>query len=412
MKAEIIGIGTELLLGQIANTNAQFISEQLALIGIPVYYHGAVGDNPQRLRQQLEISSQRSNLIIMTGGLGPTKDDLTKQTVADFLNRDIVTDEQALEQVLQFFKQHGKSMTDNNKRQAEVIEGAEVFQNTNGLAPGMAVTVNEICYILLPGPPKEVKPMVQQSVTPYLQHIRPDQKTVFSKVMRFCGIGESTLEAALEDLIDQQTSPTIAPLAKEGEVTLRLTSFATNQGQAEQEMSAVVNDIQSRVGQYLYGWDEDTLEHVLYQRLASLGLTVAIAESCTGGLLSSFLTRLPGISDVFRGAIVTYTNEMKSHHLGVSRETIEEYGAISEQTAKEMAQGVQEACQSSVGLSITGVAGPSSQEDQPVGLVYIGIALPQQTVVKEVRVGGQREAIQHRASKLALFYLFQQLQDE
>lgn len=410
MKAEIIAIGTELLLGQIANTNAQFISEQLAALGIPVYFHTVVGDNPTRLRAQLEISTKRSDILIFTGGLGPTKDDLTKDTIASFIHRSLVVDEEGLEQVVSFFRKRNVPMTDNNIKQAMVIEGATVFPNKTGLALGMAVHNEGKHYLLFPGPPNELKPMFIHYAVPYLRQIVPEANVVYSKVMRFCGIGESALEKELEDLIDAQENPTIAPLAKQGEVTIRLTSFAKNKEEAEQSMQDTIKEITSRVGEYLYGWDDDTLESVACSLLKKRKWTLAAAESCTGGLFSHSICTISGASEVFKGSVVCYTNEIKEEIVGVPKSVLLKEGAVSSSTACFLAQGVKERFHSDVGLSITGVAGPATQEGKPVGLVYIGMHLPSGEVVKELRLAGDRNSIQVRASKLALFYLIKELQ--
>jgi nicotinamide-nucleotide amidase len=409
MKAEIISIGTELLLGQIANTNAQFISEQLAILGIPMYYHSVVGDNRDRLLAQLEVSTERSDLIIFTGGLGPTKDDLTKETIAQFLDCELVLDSQAMEQITRFFQSRNIHMTENNQRQALVLEGSHVLPNETGLAPGMAKEFNGKHFILFPGPPKELQPMFLNQAVPFLQSLLPEKKMVYSKVMRFCGIGESTLETQLQDLIDQQTSPTIAPLAKEGEVTLRLTSYTSTVDEAEKEMSEVIQEITSRVGTYLYGWNDDTLEDVVVHLLTQKGLTLSIAESCTGGLLSHYITKVSGASQVFHGGTVCYTDKVKHEQLDVPLEILEKEGAVSSSSAHILAERVKERFQSSIGVSVTGIAGPGTQEGKPVGLVYIGISLPNRTFVKEVRLAGQRQTIQLRATKLALNYIINEL---
>jgi nicotinamide-nucleotide amidase len=404
MKAEIISIGTELLLGQITNTNAQFISEQLAILGVPVYYHSVVGDNRDRFIAQLEISAARSDILIFTGGLGPTKDDLTKETLAHFLGCGLALDQQAMEQITRFFQSRKIHMTENNQRQALVLEGAHILPNETGLAPGMAKESNGQHFILFPGPPKELQPMFLNQAVPYLQSILPEKKVVYSKVMRFCGIGESALETQLQDLIDQQSSPTLAPLAKEGEVTLRLTSYTSSVDEAEKEMNEVINEITSRVGEYLYGWDDDSLEGVLVQLLAQKGLSLSTAESCTGGLLGHHITKVPGASKVFFGGAICYTNQAKYEQVDVPLQLLEKEGAVSALTAQALAYHVKQKFHSSVGISITGVAGPDSQEDKPIGLVYIGISLPDRTLVKEVHLGGHRQTIQSRATKLALYY--------
>jgi nicotinamide-nucleotide amidase len=409
MKAEIISIGTELLLGQIANTNAQFISEQLAILGIPMYYHSVVGDNRERLLAQLKISTERSDLIIFTGGLGPTKDDMTKETIAQFMDCGLVLDVQAMEQITSFFQNRNIHMTENNERQALVLEGAHILFNETGLAPGMAKEFNGKHYILFPGPPKELQPMFLNQAVPYLHTLSPEKKMVYSKVMRFCGIGESALETQLQDLIDQQTSPTIAPLAKEGEVTLRLTCYSSSVEEAEEEMSEVIQEITSRVGTFLYGWNNDTLEDVVVQLLRQKSLTLSIAESCTGGLLSHYITKVSGASQVFDGGIVCYTDQVKHEQLSVPKETLQKEGAVSSQVAHFLAESVKEKFQSSIGVSVTGVAGPDTQEGKPVGLVYIGISLPDRTIVEQVRLAGQRQTIQLRATKIALNYIINAL---
>lgn len=410
MKAEIITIGTELLLGQIVNTNAQFISQQLAALGIPVYFHTVVGDNPQRLRAQLEISTQRSDILIFTGGLGPTKDDLTRDTIASFINRSVVVDQEGLKQIISFFENRNVKMTDNNIKQAMVIEGATIFPNKTGLALGMAVSAENKHFLLFPGPPTELKPMFINYAVPYLRQIVPEANVVFSKVMRFCGIGESALVTELEDLIDAQENPTIAPLAKQGEVTIRLTSFAKSKQEAELSMADTIREITSRVGEYLYGWDDESLESVACDLLKKRKWTLSAAESCTGGLLSHSICIISGASEVFKGSVVCYTNEIKQHIVGVPENVLRQEGAVSSSTAHFLAKGVKERFNTDIGLSITGVAGPSTQEGKPVGLVYIGMHLPSGEIIKEVRLAGDRHSIQVRATKLALFYLIKELQ--
>jgi nicotinamide-nucleotide amidase len=410
MKAEIISIGTELLLGQIVNTNAQYISEQLAMLGIPVYYHSVVGDNPERIRSQLEISTERSDILIFTGGLGPTKDDLTKETIAQFLQRSLVLDEVAMEQIRDFFKKRNVVMTSNNERQAIVIEESTIFQNKNGLAPGMVQYSQSTHFMLFPGPPRELKPMFEEYAIPYLLGILPEKKIVHSKVMRFCGIGESALETKLQDLIDAQTNPTIAPLAKEGEVTLRLTSLANSVAEAEKDMEEVIEKIMSRVGTYLYGWDNDTLQSVLISLLAEKNLMISTAESCTGGLLGQMISQVPGASTVFAGGFTCYTNKIKQQMLGISDKVIEDVGVVSEEVAQLLSENIKEKLQTDIGVAITGVAGPSEQEGKPVGNIYLGFTFPHRSFVKEINLTGTRQAIQLRAVKLALYYLINEVQ--
>ncbi|QZT32958.1 competence/damage-inducible protein A [Caldalkalibacillus thermarum TA2.A1] len=411
MKAEIIAVGTELLLGQIVNTNAQFLSEQLNAQGISVYFHSVVGDNPDRLAAQLAIAHSRSDLVLLTGGLGSTKDDLTKEVVARHVGRSLKLEPQALKRIQRFFEARQMPMTENNKRQALIIDGARVFPNETGLAPGMAVKHEGVHYLLFPGPPGELKPMYFKYARPYLVELSPDQHVVHSKVMRFCGIGESALESRLLDLIDNQTNPTIAPLAKEGEVTLRLTSFAKSKADAEQKMASLIREIQARVGKYQYGWDEETLEEVLVRQLHHNNLTVAAAESCTGGLVCHSITRVNGASQVFPGGIVCYANDVKMGELGVPPEVLGQDGAISERTARILAEEVRKKFKTDLGVSVTGVAGPEQQERKPVGLVFIGVAGEHKTRVYKVNVGGSRHTVQTRAAKLALFYLIRTVEE-
>lgn len=408
MKAEIIAVGTELLLGQIANTNAQFLSEELNALGFSVYFHSVVGDNAERLKRQLEIASGRSQLIVLTGGLGPTADDITKEVVASFIGRRLVTDEKALKAIERFYRERQVKMTENNKRQALVLEGSHIFPNETGLAPGMAAEHEGVHYLLFPGPPKELKPMFLKHARPYLLKLSPDQGIVFSRVMRFCGIGESALESMLQDLIDTQSNPTIAPLAKEGEVTLRLTCHSPTREQAERSIAALAEEILKRVGQYHYGWDEQSLEEVLVCRLKEKGWSVATAESCTGGLVSHMISRVAGASQVFRGGIVSYTNEIKQKHLQIPEEVLNRYGAVSEETARMMAAHVRQSFDADFGLSITGVAGPTQQEEKPIGLIYMGIASHNKEKVIPLHLMGERQVIQERAAKLALFHLIKE----
>lgn len=412
MNAEIIAVGTELLLGQIANTNAQFLSEELNALGFSVYFHSVVGDNAGRLERQLEIAAGRSQLIVLTGGLGPTADDITKEVVAKIVGRRLVTDQEALAVIERFYRERQIKMTENNKRQALVLEGSHIFPNETGLAPGMAVEHEGVHYLLFPGPPKELKPMFLKHARPYLLKLSPEQGIVFSKVMRFCGIGESALESRLEDLIEQQSNPTIAPLAKEGEVTLRLTCHGPSKEKAEQMIAGLVNEILKRVGQYHYGWDEQSLEEVLVQRLKEKGWSVATAESCTGGLISHLISRVSGASQVFMGGVVSYTNESKRKHLHIPEEILTRHGAVSEETAKLMAAHVRRSFGADLGLSITGVAGPTQQEEKPIGLIYMGIASQQGEKVIPLKLMGERQVIQERAAKLALFYLIKALEQE
>lgn len=409
MKAEIIAVGTELLLGQIANTNAQYLSQMLAQIGIGVYYHTVVGDNGTRLTQTLESAIDRSDLIIFTGGLGPTKDDLTKETIAKTVGKKLTEDTEAMERITQYFKRRNIPMTENNRRQAQVIEGSHILPNDYGMAPGMAFTYENKHFMLLPGPPREMQPMFKNYGVPYLVSLMTGSKVVHSKVLRFFGIGESTLEEKLMDLIDGQNNPTIAPLASEGEVTIRMTAQAATVEEAKDLIKGIEEKIQNRVGKFIYGFDDDSLGTVLVEELKKQGKTLALAESITGGLISHVITSIPGSSQIIRGGVVCYTDEVKHRVLGVPQEVLSNDGAVSEKTAQILAKEVRIRLEADFGLSITGEAGPQPSGNQPVGKVYIGLDDGILNEVLEIQLSGQREAIQLRAAKYGLFMLIERL---
>ncbi|AMA73511.1 MULTISPECIES: competence/damage-inducible protein A [Aneurinibacillus] len=408
MRAEIIAVGTELLLGQIANTNAQFLSQKLAEIGIGVYYHTVVGDNADRLYVQIQEALNRSDLLIFSGGLGPTKDDLTKETVARAVGKPLVHDEQALARIIAYFKQRGMTMTENNRKQALVVEGSHVLPNDHGMAPGMVIEHKGKHLMMLPGPPRELHPMFNTYGIPYLLSLMGGKNVVHSKVLRFFGIGESALEEELIDLIDSQTNPTIAPLAAEGEVTIRLTAKAKSVVEAETMIRSVEEQIEARVGQFIYGYDDDSLASVLVRELSVRGETVAFAESVTGGLASHLLTSIPGSSAALKGSIICYTNEVKEKQLGVPRDVLQTTGAVSGDAARIMAEQVRLRIGSTYGIAITGEAGPHASE-KSIGLVYIGASDGKHTNVRELRLSGQRAAIQLRAAKHAIFTMLERI---
>ncbi|MCX8001897.1 MAG: competence/damage-inducible protein A [Anoxybacillus mongoliensis] len=409
MKAEIIAVGSELLLGQIANTNAQFLSQQLAEIGIDVYYHTVVGDNPQRLTHAIETAKQRSNLIIFTGGLGPTKDDLTKETIAKMLNKSLVLDEEAWRSICDYFSKTNRPMSPNNRKQALVLEGSCVLKNEHGMAPGMALTVDHITYMLLPGPPKEMKPMFMKYGRPFLLQKRHVHEKIVSLVLRFFHIGESQLEAEIEDLIDAQTNPTIAPLASDGEVTLRLTAKHEHEEEAKRMINEVEQKILTRVRPYFYGYNDETLFSKLLATLKAKNRTLAVAESLTGGLFLEEMTALPTASSVISGGVVCYTNEIKENVLHVPKEILQTEGAVSERCAQLLAENVRKLCRSDIGISFTGVAGPSELEGKRVGTVWIGIATEQGTKTFLLTLSGDRQTIRMRAAKYGCYYLLQLL---
>lgn len=410
MNAEIIAIGSELLLGQIANTNAQFLSKQLANIGVNVYHHSAVGDNEIRVKEVLFQAKQRSNLIIITGGLGPTKDDLTKEAIASFVGRKLVKDKVSLHKITKYFQDRQRVMTDNNRKQSLVIEGAVVLPNEYGMAPGMAFEDSGIYYILLPGPPKEMKPMFLNKGLSYILGKMGISESIDSRVLRFFDIGESQLETEIMDLIDNQTNPTIAPLASEGEVTIRLTVKHSDREVGTKLLDELERNILDRVGKYFYGYGETSLLEEVTQLLSQKQLTIAAAESLTGGRFSAELTSVEGASSFFKGSVVCYSNEIKQSILQVPIEIIQQYGSVSYECAEFLAESIKNKMKTNIGISFTGVAGPSTIEGKEVGTVYIGVAIDQQpTVVYPLKLAGIRELIQNRTVKNGLYVLLKQL---
>ncbi|HEY2420200.1 MAG TPA: competence/damage-inducible protein A [Neobacillus sp.] len=412
MNAEIIAVGSELLLGQIVNTNARFLSQQLAGQGINVFFHTVVGDNSERLETAIEIAEKRSNLLIFTGGLGPTKDDLTKETIAKHLGKELVLDDQAFESIELYFKRTNRFMTENNRKQALVLDGAEILPNDHGMAPGMVLEVGEHIYMLLPGPPKEMEPMFLNFGGKALSSHSGSNEKIVSRVLRFFGIGEAALETEIADLIDAQSNPTIAPLAGDGEVTLRLTAKHINLGTAKSMLDQVETSINKRVGEFLYGYDSTSLLEELMKCLKGRKLTISAAESLTGGMFQQELTSISGASSVLKGGIVCYATEIKHKLLNVKKETIENYGVVSEQCAEELAKNVARLFSTDIGISFTGVAGPKEHEGKPVGTVYIGIAIKgRPTIVEKINLGGTREANRVRSVKYGCYYLLRYLKE-
>lgn len=417
MKAEIIAVGTELLLGQIVNTNAQYLSQELASIGIDVYFQTVVGDNVERLSQAIKLGSERADLLIFTGGLGPTQDDLTKDAVAAVLGRSLHIDRMAMDNIDRFFQGRGVPMTENNRRQALAIDGGTPLPNETGLAVGNAVTENGKFYILLPGPPSELKPMFEQQAKPWiLQHVLTQEEPLYSKMLKFAGIGESGLETRLLDLVENQSDPTLAPYAKESEVTIRISTKAKTQSEAMEKLDKLKEEIASRLSDHLYAEEDVPIEKTIVDMMTERGLTVSAAESCTGGLLMQSITSIPGSATVFLGGIVCYSNAMKEKLLNVPHDLLEGEdapGAVSAETAKVLAEQVRMIVDTDFGLSITGVAGPGYSERKPVGLVYIGISRRGgDTAVFELNLKGNRDTIRIRSAKTVLYHLWKQLKTE
>lgn len=395
MKAEILAVGTELLLGDIVNTNAQYIAKRLADVGINVFHQSVVGDNVLRLKEELNLAFSRSDLVITTGGLGPTKDDLTKETGAEFFNKKLIMHEESLKRIREYFEKLNRPLNEGNIKQAYFPEGALILENNFGTAPGCIIEEGSKVLIVLPGPPREMKPMFEDYVLPYLKKYQ--NGILFSKVLRICGIGEGHMVDHISDIIENQTNPTVAPYAKEGEVTLRITASAPTESQAIELIAPVEKEIRNRLGVNVYGTGDTTLESEVGKLLIEKGLTIAVAESCTGGLLTGRLVNYPGISEVLMEAAVTYSNEAKMRRLGVKKETLEVHGAVSEETAAEMAEGIALAAGTRVGLSTTGIAGPGGgTPEKPVGLVYIGVYVDGKVTVKKLLCPGDRQAVRNR----------------
>lgn len=401
MKAEIITVGTEILLGDILNTNTYYLSNELANIGVDVYYQITVGDNENRLLNQLEESFKRSNLVILTGGLGPTEDDLTKEVCAKYFNLEMEFHQPSWDKIIEIYNRMKKIPTENNKKQAYFPVNSIILPNNYGTAPGCIMQKENKTIIVMPGPPREMKPMFDNFVKPFLQQGSKD--ILQSKVLRIVGIGESKVENDLLDLIQKQTNPTIATYAKDGECTVRITAKGETIEQVEKLILPVAQEIKNRFKEAVYGEDETTIEDEVARILVKNNLTIAVAESCTGGMVSSSLINYPGISSVFMEGCVTYSNEAKIMSLGVKSETLNYFGAVSEQCAKEMAEGVASRYNTNIGISTTGIAGPDGgSEEKPVGLVYMGIKINNKTIIKKYEFNGDRQQIRYRACKTLL----------
>ena len=402
MTVELICVGTELLLGNITNTNARYLSEQCALLGLSVYYQTVVGDNEERLSETVKTGLSRSDIVILSGGLGPTEDDLTKEVCAKAMGFSLTEDKKAKEKLIAYFQGSSKEIPENNWKQAMVPEGSQVLYNDNGTAPGIIMEKDGKAAILLPGPPGELIPMFEKQVKPYLSSRCPE--ILYSRMVKICGIGESQVETMIKDLIDSQTTPTIAPYAKTGEVHLRITAKAQDEKQAKQLIKPVIKELKKRFGYHIFTTDpEESLEDVVVGLLRKYGLTIATAESCTGGLLTGRIVNVPGASDCLHQGFVTYSNKAKRKYLGVKKETLNRYGAVSAQTVEEMARGGAINTKSDICVSVSGIAGPGGgTEEKPVGLVYIGCFMNGQTVTEKYQFHGERGKIRDSAVTRAL----------
>lgn len=403
MVVELVSVGTELLLGNIVNTNARYLSEKCAMLGLSVYYQTTVGDNEERLAEVIKTALNRSDIVILNGGLGPTEDDLTKETCAKVMGLPLVTDQHTEERLKEYYKGRKKEdLPESNWKQAVIPEGAVVFDNGNGTAPGLVVEQNGKTVILVPGPPNELYPMMEKQICPYLQ--KKNEEVILSQMVKICGFGESKVEEVILDLIDKQTNPTLATYAKQGEVHLRVTARAATEEEAKKLLKPTVKEIKKRFGEAVYTTDEkETLTDVVVKLLKKHELTVTTAESCTGGLLAGTLVGVPGVSEVFREGFVTYSNKAKRKLLDVSKSTLKKYGAVSAQTAKEMAKGGVFATDADICVAITGLAGPDeATPEKPIGLVYIACYMNDKVHVEEFRFKGDRQKIRERSVVQAL----------
>ncbi|MCQ2492486.1 MAG: competence/damage-inducible protein A [Lachnospiraceae bacterium] len=401
MTAELISVGTEILMGNIVNTNAAYIAEQLVRLGISVYHQETVGDNPERLYETLECATNRADLVIVTGGLGPTQDDLTKETAAKVCGKGMHEDAKAKQMLIDYFDQLGRgweTITDNNWKQVIVPDDSTVFYNYNGTAPGMVIPAeNGSKIILLPGPPGELVPMWETSVVPYLSNL--NNKVFYSKTVKIDSMGESGVETAILDLIETQTNPTIAPYAKPGEVHLRVIAQADTFAEGEALVMPVVEELKRRFGNCVFTTEEEvTMEEAFVDLLHKYRLTFSTAESCTGGLLAGRLINVAGVSDCYNEGFITYANEAKMKYLGVSAETLEEHGAVSAECAKEMAEGLINATGADVAIVTAGLAGPGGgTATKKPGLVFIGCCVKGHTTVMRYQLTGNREKVRNGA---------------
>ncbi|HIX67880.1 MAG TPA: competence/damage-inducible protein A [Candidatus Anaerostipes excrementavium] len=413
MTAEIICVGTEILLGNIVNTNAAYLSERLASLGISVFFETTVGDNPKRVEEVIRQGLKRSDILILSGGLGPTKDDLTKEIAAKACGQELVEDAEALRRLKEYFAATKRPMTENNLKQALVPENCTVLYNDNGTAPGMVIhEKNGKEVILLPGPPSELIPMFHLQAEPILKKL--GSEALFSKVVKIDCMGESAVETEILDLIENQSNPTVAPYAKLGEVHLRVTANANTEEEAEKLVEPMVKELRKRFGHKIYTEKEDvTLEEVLVEALDRKKYTIAAAESCTAGMFVGRLVNVPGASNVLNESFITYSNEAKMKYLGVREETLKEFGAVSEETARQMAEGVAKAAKADVGVGITGLAGPGGEtKEKKAGLVYIGVTVGQKTKVQKCQLRGNRQKVREVAVSKAMTMVRLALEEE
>ncbi len=394
MKAELISVGTEILLGEILNTDAQFLSRELSEIGIDVYHQSVVGDNEQRLAESVRTALDRADIVIASGGLGPTPDDITKEVISNVMGKKLVLDSESLGYIRGYFERIGKTMTKNNEKQAYLPENCIILKNNCGTAPGCIIESGDKAVVILPGPPSELTRMYTESVKPYLK--KKSGKKLFTKTLHLFGIGESAVADGLSEYMKNQTNPTLAPYAKTGEVYLRLAAKAQNRDEAEEIMKPMLDIIYGKYGEFVYSDNDMSLPETVVTKLLGKKLTISTAESCTGGLIAKTITDYSGVSEIFSEGYVTYSNNAKMKNLGVLEKTLSSHGAVSEETAREMADGVRERSGADIGVSVTGIAGPGGgTKEKPVGLVYAAVSYGSKTVTKKLMLNGDREKVRY-----------------
>ena len=407
MTVELISVGTELLLGNIVNTNAAYLAEKCADLGLSCFYQSVVGDNEERLGAVLKAALERSDIVILSGGLGPTEDDLTKEVSAKVMGRQLVMHEPSKKRIEEYFTSRNMELTENNWKQAMMPEGAIAVNNENGTAPGVIIEDGEKKVILLPGPPNEMIPMFEKSIMPYLEGSDPE--VIYSQTVKICGVGESKAETLIKDMIDSQSNPTIATYAKNCEVHLRVTAKAAGEKEAKKLVKPVVKELKNRFGPCIYTTNADiTLEKAVVDLLIANKLTVSTVESCTGGMLAARLINVSEVSDVYKSGYITYSNKAKRRILGIKKGLLEKKGAVSEEVAKEMAKGAAAISRAEVAVSITGIAGPGGgTEEKPVGLVYIACSVCGKIKVRKYNFRGNRAKIRETAVSSALILMRQ-----
>lgn len=405
MTVELICVGTELLLGNIVNTNAAYLAEKCAGLGLSCYFQTVVGDNAERLALVLRTAMERSDIVILSGGLGPTEDDLTKEVAAQVCGRELIMDEASRQAIAEFFEKRGAVPTENNWKQAMMPAEAIILENPNGTAPGAIIETEEAKVVLLPGPPNELYPLFEEKVEPYLRKLT--NQAICSQTVKVCGLGESKVETMVKDLIDGQTNPTIATYAKTGEVHIRVTAAAEDQKAANKLIKPMVKELKARFGNSIYTTEDDTtLEKAVADLLIANELSLTCAESCTGGLLSGRIINVPGVSEAYKAGYITYSNKAKRKLLGVKKTTLQKHGAVSEQVAEEMAKGAALFAKADVSVAVTGIAGPDGgTEEKPVGLVYIACCVKGKVTVKRYQFSGNRGKVRESAVSAALSLL-------